>query len=316
MQMSGIFSQDRYQGEKQKQPYFEGWYFRMVTPGGRSISFIPGVSLNQGDSHCFIQMIDSQGECRYFRYPLSAFEYSKSNFYIRIDENIFSADGFKLDIKDGISISGEVTLKNAVPYPKSLICPGIMGPFSYLPIMECRHGVIFVKSSLEGEILLSGEKIQLTGGTGYVEKDWGSSFPDPYIWAQSCGFEGHEVSFMMSAARVPVLGKKLKGLIAFLYLDGRFYRFATYNGAVLKEIVVGDDVNIVIKSPSYKLEVCLMPDLGKVLKAPANGVMSREIRESGNGRIGIKLQEGEKSIFCGEGKNSGIEICGDILTLK
>jgi ribosomal protein L34 len=316
MQMKGIFSQERYQGDKNRQPYFEGWYFRMVTPNGRNICFIPGVSLNPSDSHCFIQMIDSQGECRYFRYPLSSFEYSKSKFYIKIGENTFSADGFKLDIKADLSISGEVTLKNTVPYPKSITCPGIMGPFSYLPILECRHSVINIKSSLEGEISINGEKIKLTGGTGYVEKDWGSSFPNPYIWAQSCGFDGHETSFMMSAARVPVFGMSLKGLIAFLYLDGKIYRFATYNGAAVKEIVVGDNVNLIIKSPAYKLGVCLMPDEGQVLKAPANGVMSREIRESSNGRISLKLQKDEKTIFCGEGQNSGIEICGDILALK
>ncbi|WP_243392439.1 MULTISPECIES: tocopherol cyclase family protein [unclassified Mesotoga] len=31
--------------------------------------------------------------------------------------------------------------------------------------------------------------IDLTGGKGYIEKDWGRSLPDAWIWMQSNNFD-------------------------------------------------------------------------------------------------------------------------------
>lgn len=316
MHKNWVFHQERYQGIGHGQPYFEGWYFRTVAQNGRAVSFIPGISKSRDDPHCFIQMIDTFGDSRYFRFPLSKFEYSTTEFYIKIGENIFSSDGFSLDIDNGSRVSGKIAFKNAAPYPKSLLHPGIMGPFSYLPFLECRHQVIYAKCDLEGEISIDGDNILFHGGTGYVEKDWGSSFPNPYIWAQSCCFEKSETSFMISVARVPLMGMEIKGLISFLYLNGSFYRFATYTGAKVTDIIYDNDVRIKIKMKIYELDICLIPDEGQVLKAPACGCMNREIRESGNGRVILELKKDGNTVFCGEGSSAGIEIFGDVLTLK
>jgi len=51
-----IFNQAIFMGEGHIAPYFEGWYFRMVSGNGRSISVIPGISLCKNDSHCFVQL--------------------------------------------------------------------------------------------------------------------------------------------------------------------------------------------------------------------------------------------------------------------
>ena len=52
-----------------------------------------------------------------------------------------------------------------------------MGPFSYLSFMECYHGILSMKHSLEGTLSWNGQLIDFTNGIGYLEKDWGSSFP-------------------------------------------------------------------------------------------------------------------------------------------
>lgn len=60
----------------------------------------------------------------------------------------------------------------------------IMGPFRFLPGMECSHGVISMGHSLEGKLDLNGKRIDFSGGTGYVETDRGRSFPSAYLWTQ------------------------------------------------------------------------------------------------------------------------------------
>ena len=38
--------------------------------------------------------------------------------------------------------SGKVVLKNTVTWPATLLLPDIMGWFAWIPMMECRHGVV------------------------------------------------------------------------------------------------------------------------------------------------------------------------------
>ena len=308
-----IFHQERFQNGCRTKPYFEGYYFRAVAKNGRTISIIPGISRSIGDSHSFVQIIDDRGESSYFRYTADKFVYSKKVFLINVGENAFSLTGFKLCIKNGADISGTVLFKNTVYFPKSLLCPSIMGPFSYVPLLECRHCVISVKSDLEGSINLNGENIDFSGGVGYIEKDWGCSFPSKYVWIQSNCFDGENAAFMLSTATVPVLGRKIKGLIAFLYDNGKFYQFATYSGACIKQIERHEDtISIVISSYLRKMYVNLEPERTGLLKAPVNGKMSRNICESGSGIIDVVLQESGRTVFNSKGRNAGIEICGDI----
>lgn len=305
-----VFNQERFQGKKRRYPYFEGYYFRMVAKSGRSVAVIPGISLTEGDTHSFVQIIDSNGSSGYFRFTARQFEYSNNGFFISVGKNSFSSGGLSLDIDTNPVISGTVRFKNNIPYPKSVKTPNIMGPFSYLPFLECRHGIVSMRSDLEGELELNGEKIDLNGGVGYIEKDWGSSFPSKYIWAQSNCFAGHDASFMISVARVPIMGMAIRGLIAFLYCDGRFSSFSTYDGATVKSITRrGENLEIIIKAPSSALYVFLKPQTCAKLKAPVYGAMNREIRESGSGEIKLELFDARGNSFHGIGENAAMEFC-------
>jgi hypothetical protein len=74
-------------------------------------------------------------------------------------------------------ISGKVDFTGLTRLPVSLFTPGIMGWYRFIPFMQCYHGLISMNHSLEGEITDGAERIVLSGGKGYIEKDWGSSFP-------------------------------------------------------------------------------------------------------------------------------------------
>ena len=59
-----------------------------------------------------------------------------------------------------------------------------MGPFSYIPGMECRHAVYSMKHTVNGEIRVNEQIIRFKNDMGYMEGDSGTSFPDRYIWTQ------------------------------------------------------------------------------------------------------------------------------------
>ena len=63
-----------FKGNRKKNNYFEGWYFKFVTKDLKlTVSFIPGISINKKDPHAFIQVIINDNEninTRYIKYDI------------------------------------------------------------------------------------------------------------------------------------------------------------------------------------------------------------------------------------------------------
>ena len=76
---------DTYHGHGKKPPFFEGWYFKLVSADEtRRYAIIPGVSLS-GDAHAFVQVLDGvTGQSAYHSYPLTDFWASEKDFEVRI----------------------------------------------------------------------------------------------------------------------------------------------------------------------------------------------------------------------------------------
>ncbi len=53
------------------------------------------------------------------------------------------------------------------------------------PAMECYHGVVSMYHLLSGHLEINGDKVDFSGGKGYIEKDWGRSMPSDWIWIQA-----------------------------------------------------------------------------------------------------------------------------------
>ena len=303
-----------YQGEGKKAPYFEGWYYKLQTRDGRIFACIPGISKSAADPHSFVQVI-ADGVSAYLRYPPEAFRWKPGQFEISVGGSSFSSCGFHLETN---FLRGGVRLTDPVPFSKSRYGFGIMGPFALAPFLECRHGVVLARCGLSGalEYTGTGGSVSFDGGVGYLEKDWGSVFPNPYIWVHAFPEAGG--SFMLSAARLPVPGGAMTGLAAFLYDGVRFRRFTTYGGARIGDIVCcGGSVRVTVETPRSRLALLL--DTGETvsLLAPEQGGMRREIRESVRGNLAITLENrAGKTVFSGLCRNVSAELCGEITGLK
>ena len=203
---------------KKNKTYFEGWYFKN-TNGKEGISFIPGISINKKERHAFIQVITKNYSC-YIKYDINRFNFSETPFYIKIGNSVFSKKSVHIDIDDEIKIFGNINYSNSKNIATSILKPNIMGPFSYFSFMECNHAIISMKSIANGTINISGHKIEFNDDIGYIEKDWGSSFPKCYIWAQGNDFKNQETCFMISVADIPFKICSFKGVIASLIIEG------------------------------------------------------------------------------------------------
>jgi hypothetical protein len=162
-----LYNPEVFQGSLRKKRYFEGWYFKHVTRDqSHTISIIPGVSLAENDSHSFIQILDGySGTGSYVRYPPDEFAWDRKSMMIRIGSSEFTGDHAILNVEnDTLKLKGRIEYDNMVKYPKTLLSPGIMGWYSFVPFMECKHGIVSVIHDLSGTISIDGDNIDFNGG--------------------------------------------------------------------------------------------------------------------------------------------------------
>ena len=184
-----------------------------------------------------------------------------------------------------------------------------MGPFSYIPFMECNHAILSMKNNINGTIAINNKKINFNNGIGYIEKDWGCSFPKSYIWCQGNDFENKNASFMLSIANIPFKMFEFTGLICVLIIDNKEYKFTTYNNSkIIKYKVEPNFIDIIIKKSTFLLEIKSQNDEANKLTAPVKGKMNKEILESISAKIKITLMKNNNIIFSDISKNSGLEI--------
>lgn len=303
-----------FQGNKKKNNYFEGWYYKLVSPDLKtSIAFIPGISINKKDPHAFIQVFLStkhQLVTHYIRYSSDNFTYSHDQFMVQIENQLFTKNEIDINIDDQqIKIKGEIKLQKHIPLKSSLYAPNIMGPFAYIPFMECNHGVISMNSFLSGKLVINNETIDFNQGKAYLEKDWGTSFPSQYIWLQSNHFKNVNTSIMFSYATIPFIGLSFKGLIVNLIYNQKEYRFSTYNFTkIIKKDILDNSIYFILKRGQYKLHVHAKKDSEVELKSPSFGMMNQTIKEGLSGIIDIKLYKKDILVYKDTGYQAGIEI--------
>jgi tocopherol cyclase len=314
MGLHTLYHPEVFQGNLNRRRYFEGWYFKQVMEGGAGLlSIIPGISL-AGDRHAFIQVIEGiTGTTHYIDFPLDDFRADKRILEIRIGGNSFTREGMHLDIdRQGLKLSGDLRFIHPVPWPGRLLAPGIMGWYSFVPRMECYHGVVSIDHRLDGHLHYQGSGLDFTGGRGYIEKDWGTSMPESWIWLHSNTFETTGTSVMLSVARIPWLGNHFTGFIAFVLHAGTLYRFATYNRSRISRFrLEGPELDITLDNRHFRLDIRARQKVAGQLKAPVKGIMERYIKESIDSDVEIRLAGLSGSvIFEGAASRSGLELVG------
>jgi len=312
-----LYRPEIFQGNLKKNNYFEGWYFKHVSHDLNQVwSFIPGISLTRNDPHTFIQVIDGiTGKTEYITYPLDEFTWDKTSLCLKIGNSVFTERSVDLKIeKETLKISGHVDYSNIVRYPKSIFSPGIMGWYSFVPFMECKHGIVSVNHDTSGSLTINDKLIDLNGGKGYIEKDWGSSFPEAWMWIQSNNFRDHDTSFTFSVAKIPWLGKYFIGFISFLYFNKKFFVFTTYNNSSLSEVSYdGRKIDLTMQNNDWTLNVSATKNIFGELRAPASGKMSRRIKESIDSVVTIRLYDKKNRLLYNDSaQRAGLEIIDKI----
>jgi hypothetical protein len=245
---------------------------------------------------------------------LQQFSFTKGQLDISIGKNRFTAHSVKLSLEE---IEGEILFPKINPLSSSLFNPGIMGWYSFTPLMQCYHGEVSLYHTLHGQTKGLLGNIDWNNGTGYIEKDWGTSFPKCWIWTHTNNFNSAEpASLMASVAHIPWMGSFFIGFIVLLWLNGKEYRFATYNQSKRRCTVGEDAVNLNFKRKDWQLDIKAVRGSTATLRSPIMGRMEGKVNESLQALVEVILSKGGQPIWSSTGSSAGLEVAGDTSILE
>lgn len=284
-----------FRGAEKAGPYFEGWYLKHQNPRGQLLALIPAYHIDGNGRRAASLQVLSNDQAWWLECPEARF--SRRPFQAQIGASRFDCRGIDLHIQqDGLFLHG------ALRYgPFTVLRSDLMGPFRFLPGMQCSHGVLSMGHSLEGTLELNGQRLDFSNGTGYAETDRGRSFPSAYLWTQCVWDRG---SLMLAVASIPLPVGGFTGCIGSVLYQGREYRLATYRGARPES---WSSSGAVIRQGSCRLEVQLLREQRQPLRAPVEGRMERVIHESLSAEVRYRFWHGEDLLFQHTGFNASFE---------
>ncbi|WP_160636134.1 hypothetical protein [Pseudoflavonifractor sp. 60] len=268
-------------------------------PQGQTLALIPAFHIDAGGRRTASLQVISRDRAWWLEYPEA--QVSRRPFRIQVGESSFDSREIVLRVRqEGLSLHG------ALRYgPFTVPGSDIMGPFRFLPGMQCSHGIVSMAHSLEGTLELNGECLDFTGGTGYIETDRGRSFPSAYLWTQ-CVWGGG--SLMLAVAEVPLPVGRFTSCICSIFFGGQEYRLATYRGVRIEE---WSPNGAVIRQGTLRLEVRLLHEQRQALRAPVEGRMERTIHESLCAEVCYRFWRGKELLFQHTDPNASFEYYPD-----
>lgn len=264
----------KFHGKQKRRSYFEGWYMKQQC-GADTIAFIPAFHISdKGQPSASLQII-TDTEAFHIDFKAQELWANKKKLFIQLADCIFSEQGCRLNISTpDLHITGILNYGPLLPPAYD-----IMGPFRFLPFMECRHSIFSLSHRVDGEVTINGKTAVFQNASGYIEGDRGVSFPKRYIWTQ-CNWNNNCI--MLSVADLYFCGRNFNGCIGAVYFNKKEYRIATYLGVKFEYI---SNKSVALHQGELTLTIELLKSSDQILRAPISGNMTRSIHESAACRV-------------------------------
>lgn len=258
-----------FHGTGKRCSYFEGWYFKQQNSED-TVALIPAFHVDASrQASASLQVITNEESC-YVHFPEQAFRASRKRLLLHLGDCVFSSNGCELNINGrDCTLHGGLRFGEFTPPAYD-----IMGPFRFVPFMQCRHSVFSLYHRVDGWLTVNGKNISIRNGSGYLEGDRGTSFPSRYVWTQ-CAWDGNCI--MLSVADIPFGRGSFTGCIGCVFINGKEHRIATYLGVRLTQV---SGNGVCLRQGKLTLNTELLEAGAHSLRAPEFGGMTRMIHES------------------------------------
>lgn len=273
-------------GNIEKQNFFEGWFHKIYSPKHQtSFIIIYGYTTgNSDDKFGFIQILIPHKSIEIFYFPKNEISFNPKQHIIQMGSNILSTKQIKINYKD---ININLNLLDNQPiysYKNS------MGYSYFIPTLPCYHSVLNKSHYVSGEVNFHNQHYLMDSALGYMEKNWGTSFPENYFWMHAIDPSNPEISILFSQAEIKWLGKSFIKHLGHFRFNGEEINLKKLAKFEINYSFFNKDyTSVVIKSSQIKLEINFGKSTVFQFKGPVKGKLQRDIIHNSDTLIDLKI---------------------------
>jgi hypothetical protein len=272
--MFRIFKPTTLRGNLERNTYFEGWFQKIYSKEyNSSFVIIYGYATrNTEDTFGFIQILFPNKTTEIIYFNRNEFSCDPDRHIVRMGENLLTTEIIQINTKDLIIhlklMNNHVskTFKNS------------MGYNYFLPNLPCYHAVLNTGHLVSGEIKQKNERFIIENELGYLEKNWGTSFPENYCWLHAVDPNDSQISLLFSLAEIKWLGKKFIKHVGHFRFDGTQIDLRELNNIAVDYLTLSRNKQVIrITSKTILIEISITIGNKVIFKGPAEGKLSRDI---------------------------------------
>lgn len=282
-------------GNFEKRNFFEGWFHKIYSAEHQtSFVIIYGYSTGHSDDKFgFIQLLIPHKSIEIFYFPKNEISFNAKLHIMQMGSNILSTKYLKINLKN-ICINLNLSDNQPISTYKNS-----MGYSYFIPTLPCYHSVLNKSHLVSGKINFFDNNYLVKNALGYMEKNWGTSFPENYFWLHAIDSNNPSISLLFSQAEIKWLGKSFIKHLGHLRLNGEELDLKTLSHfEVTYDLWKEDNPKIILKSKQIKLEIGFDASKKYMFKGPINGKLSRDILHHSDTQIELKIyQNSETKIY-------------------
>jgi hypothetical protein len=273
-------------GNFERNKYFEGWFQKVYSKEhNASFILIYGYATQNSDDHFgFLQVLIPNQEPEIAYFPKNEVSCDIEQHIFRMGKNLMTTELIRIDI-NGLRI--DLNFKNS---QLSRTFKNSMGYAYFIPNLPCYHSVLTTAQNVSGEIQHNGVYYTLNNAMGYLEKNWGTTFPESYFWIHAVDPNNPARSLLFSKAKIVWLGKTYIKHVGYLCLDGQQIELRELKNFSVSNSNVSPE-NQIIQMRSASAQIDLSLDYGRevVFHGPKDGALSRLIQHKTDVKIEVLL---------------------------
>lgn len=299
--------------------YFEDWYLKIVDAKNESVL---GITIhldrvNEKNEGMLQLVYDTGVDRKKFSSPIQDIKSDKEE--LLFGENKIGAKSFSVNIKnEDMVLEGDLVINEVIDLNQSFLKPGLMGPYKHIPMQEFYEEVLALHGIITGELYINGEKLDLNAGRYYLQKQWGSRFPNIWLWAQCSGCEKKkDLSLAVGIARLKVLFNYYTAFAIPIYYDDQVEIFSNYNGGHIAKLYrYKGYVHLIItqKDKMLDLKIYGRDEMECISSKVIHGI--RDVYECDRVKMEIKITQNGNILLEDTSLECSIEMGGNTSKLK
>ena len=305
-------------------PRFEGWYTRITNKDGdRTIAFITGSFLPGGVQFSpalampgYLAVLISDGAQKalkvYEAFPESTAVSVNGKKVFNENPLEISLSGLRADFEwtaqgcgyisnksFALEIPGEISVRGNFGTPvywNNDISASPEGIAAHIPLVPVHWYVHSLGSPSDYEYAIPREGISvISSGYAHIEKNWGKSFPDKWIWSEGIT-DGNGSHYAVAGGEVDLGAFKMTAFLAGFHTQKTSLDFKPQQGTLFKTIIDGcsGTFSMVLARPGKRLIIDSGADpktFGKVSIPTAGGFTANGGAESFSARTTIEAYD-------------------------